>query len=188
MSALSAAQPDGWLLEKDKNGIRVYTKKNSKSNLKDSQSIMVINTTAGKAFELFTDFERHNKWMDRIRTSRLLKKVSDTEFYVYYEVTAPWPASDRDVVVHYKMTELDSGGFKMEAIGKPDYVPRKEGMVRVPESHSTWEFIPKGGKLEVIFTSHSDPGGSIPDWLANMTAADNPYNTLSNLRKLLGGE
>ncbi len=178
---------EGWKLEREKNGIKVYTKKSS-SSLKDSKSVMVINASAKRAFDLLTDFERHRDWMDRIRASRLLKKVSDTEFYVYYEVMAPWPVSDRDVAVQYKVTKMEGGGFKMEAIGKPNYVPQKDGMVRVPESYSSWEFIPKGDKLEITFTNHSNPGGGIPDWLANLSATDNPYNTLSNLRRVLEGQ
>jgi hypothetical protein len=124
--------------------------------------------------------------MDRIRASRLLKKASDNEFYVYYEVTAPWPVTDRDLAILYKVAKMPNGGYKMDAMAKPDYVPPKEGMVRIPESISTWEFIPKGNnKVEVIFTNHSDPGGTIPDWVVNMAATDNPFNTLSNLRKKL---
>jgi len=189
--ASASSQPangDNWILEKDKDGIKVYTRKTLKSSLKDSKASVTIKVSAKKAFDLFIDFERHRDWMDRIRASRLLKKVSDNEYYVYYEVTAPWPVADRDVAVLYKAVKLPDGGFRLESAAKPDIIPPKEGLVRVPESESTWEFVPKGEGVEIIFTNHSDPGGNVPDWLINMTATDNPFNTLQNFRRKLEGD
>lgn len=190
LTALTQTPAGGeWILEKDKNGIKVYTRKTLKSSLKDSKASVIINASAQKAFELFIDFDRHRDWMDRIRVSRILKKVSSDEFYVYYEVTAPWPAFDRDIAVRYRVVSLPNGGFRMEAAAQPDYVPKMENMVRVPVAESTWEFVPKGdNQVEVIFINHSDPGGAIPDWMANMVATDNPFNTLTNLRKKLQGQ
>lgn len=177
---------DGWILEKDKNGIKVYTRKTLKSSLKDSRASVVINTNAREALDLFIDFNRHRDWMDRIRASLLLKKASDSEFFVYYEVTAPWPVSDRDVAVRYKVVKMPDGGFRMEAVATPDILPPKAGMVRIEESTSTWEIIPRGENMvEVIYTNHSDPGGAVPDWIVNIAATDNPYNTLENLRRKL---
>ncbi len=179
---------DDWKLQRDNNGIKVYTKRAIKSSLKDSKASVIVNASAKDAIELFLDFEKHDDWMDRIRASRLLKKASDHEFYVYYEVTAPWPVTNRDLAVVYKVIKIQNGGYRMNVIAQPDYVPPQQGMVRIPEAISSWEFIPKGdNKVEVIFTNHSDPGGTVPEWMVNMAATDNPYNTLSNLRKKLEG-
>ena len=184
--ALLHSQTDNWKLQKDKNGIKVYTRRSLKSSLKDSKATAIFNASAKEAFDLFIDFDQHREWMDRIRASKLLKKASEHEFYVYYEVQSPWPASDRDLAILYKVIKMQNGGYRMDAIAEPDYVPLKQGMVRIPEVISSWEFIPKGNnKVEVIFTNHSDPGGYLPDWMVNMAATDNPYNTFTNMRKRL---
>jgi len=80
---------DGWQLERDKNGVKVYTRKTQTSNMKDSRAIAVVNSDTREVLNLLLDFENHWKWMDRIKISRTLKKISDNEFYVYYEALAP---------------------------------------------------------------------------------------------------
>jgi len=183
--AVILAQNNEWQLERDKQGIQVYTRKNnSASNMKDSRAIAVVNSDTKDVLNLLTDFENHWKWMDRIKISRTIKKISESEFYVYYEALAPWPVSNRDIVTKYKIKWAQGGKVTLEAIGEPHFIPEKSGLVRVPESVSSWELTPlSSGKVQIVFTNHSDPGGSIPDWLANVTATDNPYNTLLKLKE-----
>ena len=174
---------DGWKLERNKNGIKVYTRPTNSSKLKDSRAVAIINADTKEVLNLLIDFENHWKWMDRIKISRLVKKISDSEFYVYYEAVAPWPVSNRDIIARYKVIMSNDGKIILESNGDPDFLPAKEGLVRIPNSVSRWEIIPKGDKMvEVIFTNHSDPGGSVPEWLTNLAATDNPFNTLKNMK------
>ncbi len=71
---------DGWHLERDKNGVKVYTKKTLTSNMKDSRAIAVVNSDTKEVLNMLLDFENHWKWMDRIKISRTLKKISENEF------------------------------------------------------------------------------------------------------------
>lgn len=175
---------NGWQLERDKHGIKVYTRKAQASNMKDSRAIAIVNSDSKEVLSMLTDFENHWKWMDRIKISRTLKKISDNEFYVYYEAIAPWPVSNRDIVTKYKIRMSPDGKVTLDAIAEPHYIPEKNGIVRIPESVSSWEIIPmEDNKVQIVFTSHSDPGGNIPDWLANATATDNPFNTLLKLKE-----
>lgn len=175
---------EGWQLERDRQGIQVYTRKTKTSNMKDSRAIAIVNSNTREVLNLLMDFENHWKWMDRIKLSRTLKKISENEFYVYYEALAPWPVSNRDVVTRYKIILSPDGKVTLESRAEPDYIPKKEGIVRIPVAVSSWEIIPLAdNKVQVIFTNHSDPGGSIPDWLANITATDNPFNTLLKLKE-----
>ncbi len=184
--AIQSHAQEGWTLEKDKNGVKVYTRKSEKSNVKASKAVVFINSDIKQVFDMLTDAEHHNQWMDRVKTSRLLKKISDNEFYVYYEAEAPWPVSNRDVNARFKIEKTDDGKVKMVAVGDPTYLPKKEGLVRVPESESTWELIPIGNDLvEVTFITQMHPGGAVPEWVANLTSTDNPFNTLKNLKLLL---
>ncbi|MGH8352275.1 MAG: START domain-containing protein, partial [Pseudomonas sp.] len=46
-----------------------------------------------------------------------------------------------------------------------------------------WKLVPMGGgEVEVTYQVHSEPGGSVPSWLANSFVVDAPYNTLAALR------
>jgi len=40
-----------------------------------------------------------------------------------------------------------------------------------------------GGEVEVVYQVHTEPGGSVPSWLANKFVVEAPLNTLRNLRE-----
>src|SRR6188768_1160946 len=112
---------EGWVLERDKNGVKVYTRKTQTSNMKDSRAIAIVNSDTKEVLNLLTDFENHWKWMDRIKISRVLKKASENEFYVYYEALAPWPVSNRDIITKYYIKFSPDGKITLEAKGEPNY-------------------------------------------------------------------
>lgn len=180
-----SAQED-WKLAKDKQGIKVYTRKSPRTNLKDSRSEVVINTPIGDVYNMMMDFEKHKEWMAKVGESKIIQKVSDTEFYVYYIGVAPWPVSNRDIIAHYTIKREKKGKIRFEVIGEADYIPRKKDLIRVPKTESWWEFIPQDdGSVKVEYYTSSDPGGSIPQWLANTAAEDTPYNTLKKMKEML---
>jgi hypothetical protein len=65
-----------------------------------------------------------------------------------------------------------------------EYLPLQQGFVRVSRVKGFWQLKPYEGGVEVVYQVHSDPGGSVPAWLANSFVVDAPFNTLINLRKL----
>ena len=62
----------------------------------------------------------------------------------------------------------------------------EDDIVRIQKSNSSWTVTPKSeGKIQIIYEVEAEPGGSIPDWLANSAASELPYNTFINLREAL---
>ena len=97
---------------------------------------------------------------------------------------APWPVSNRDVIVHLKV-EQDPLTKKMTftANGMPDYIPEKEGITRVPMSKSKWIVVPVSpNKLKVEYSMNIDPSGSVPAWMMNMVSADGPFESFYTLK------
>ncbi|QMW04731.1 hypothetical protein [Spirosoma foliorum] len=59
----------------------------------------------------------------------------------------------------------------------------KDG-IRVVEWFATWEVRPQADKqLLIDYQCHVNPGGSLPTWLVNLTAANGPYDSFKLLRK-----
>ena len=178
-----------WELSRDRKDVKVYTRKVEGNSIKDSKSVVTISGTPEQALELLMKGDEHFQWMDRIVSSKLLKNNSGTDFFVYYEASAPWPVSHRDIVSHYKIEKYPSGKIELNIIGKPGYIPEKQGIVRVHDQKSQWVFTPvKNGKMKVVFYNHTDPAGNIPAWLANSASTDNPFNTMVAFRELIEGE
>lgn len=181
--ALTLFAQDTWKLERDKNGIKVFTRKTPKVSMKESKTEIFFNSPPEQLIKFFKDVENHKSWMHRISTSDLLKKTNDNEFYAYYIASAPWPVSNRDAIVHYKIKKEANGDFVVIATGMPEEIPQQKGLVRIPKLYSTWEFLKQpNGTTKLIYTSLSEPGGGIPEWLANSGATDTPFNTVAALK------
>jgi len=175
-----------WKLEKTKDNIQVFTRPSANSNLKDSKVLSIVDGTPEEVLDLLLQFDAYEDWIPKCKESRLLKKVSETDYYYYARYAAPWPVSDRDVVIHFTVTKEASGRIVCQLIGEANYIEEVSGVVRVPHSNGRWFLTPqKDGKVEIINQYGSSPGGNIPDWLANTTAVSTPFDTMRNLvRKL----
>ncbi len=52
----------------------------------------------------------------------------------------------------------------------------------MPEFGGFWRLRPLAdGQVEITYRVHGDPGGHVPDWLANYAAALSVTRTLQNL-------
>ena len=176
-----------WLLRKSEAAINVFTREATGTDIKEIKVTLSINTTAEKITKTILDVENYSNWMENIETPTVLKKVSENEYYLYYELDAPWPIENRDVVNHTIITyDSISKITTITSKAAPNYIPKKDGIVRVTVSEGCWtlkQATPT--KVEINHCLLTSPGGSIPDWLVNMFIVDHPYNTHQNLRELL---
>jgi len=66
----------------------------------------------------------------------------------------------------------------------PTYLPEEKGYVRVAQVDGFWTLVHKAdGMTEVTYQVHTEPGGSVPSWLANKFVVDAPFNTLKALKE-----
>lgn len=135
------------------------------------------------------DAGNFKKWFMNAVDSRLLKRVSDTEFFMYVRFRAPLGVPDRDVVLHVVITPFNaaSGYLVVTFSGSPDYMPAVPGVVRIP----VWEVVThltpleEGRSLEKT-EGYVEPGGAtVPAWLVNYLQRQAPYNnTLGRARDM----
>ncbi len=175
-----------WELAKEKNGVKVFTRTSASSSLKDSKAMVNLPANSDKVIELLNNFDNYPKWMHKCTKGKLLKRISETECYVYTVIDSPWPVSDRDLITHVVATEKNDGTIILEMKGIGDFIPKKDGMVRITDFDGFWKIAPADNNtVDLIYQFHTDPAGSIPDWMANMTSVDIPYFTLENMKKRL---
>ncbi len=176
---------ENWKLQKDKDNIKVYTKKMEGYDLKASKVISVLETTIPQLVAVLMDADNFYKVIPTSKSSKLLKKFSDSERVYYVRTDAPWPANDRDGIYSLKFSQNPNSKVVLVTIGcLPNLIPKSEGYVRVPASEGFWQFTSLSkGKVEVIYQNVSDPGGSVPAWLANSSVVDIPFETIKNLKE-----
>ncbi len=175
-----------WTLGKEKDGIKVYSRPPLEGNLNDTKAICKMKAGVFDVIGLFREFHNYPAWMNRCVVSELLERVSYKEYYVYMKTDLPWPMSDRDVIIHIDGEEKEDGTVLLNMIGKPDFIPHKKGIVRIPLLEGYWTIKPAAGdSVEVSYQVKNDPGGMIPNWMANYSTSEMPYHTLSQMRNHL---
>ena len=176
----------GWVLKKSKDGVTVFTKKNPATNFDLLKTECTLPYKATELLSLITDVESHTKWVYNCILSQPIKIVSETELYYYGETYAPWPVSNRDLILHISATQNPATKrIDINVFSEPEMLPQKEGKVRVPRSHSHWVLIPVKQGVEITYTLDIDPGGNLPAWLVNFASVDGPLLSFEAMKKVL---
>ncbi|MFT3823634.1 MAG: START domain-containing protein [Chitinophagaceae bacterium] len=186
--ALFCEAQDNWTLKTDKEGIAVYMKSLENSKLKVIRVICTLPATPAQLVAVILDVNTGAEWVYSTKSSVLLKKVSPSELYYYSEVSVPWPVSNRDFVSHLIATQDPvTKVVTIDGPTLPNYIPPKDGIVRVGErSSGKWVITARQPRLiHVEYTLQVDPAGSLPAWLVNLFAAKGPFETFKNLKEQL---
>lgn len=186
-ASLTFAQSTGedWIYKGVKDGVKVFYRK--KTDIYELKLVTSIQTTLSGIIQLFHEVENYPLWGYKVKESRLLKRISETETIYYSRLDFPWPLDDRDLIFHSKL-EQDPFTKRVTStsVSLPDYLPTYGGVVRIREANTKWVMIPgAGGWLYIEYYLHSDPGGSIPDWAVNLGIDMGPRETIKSLRTLL---
>ncbi len=176
-----------WQLKKNKDGIQVFTKSNPNSPFDLLKAECVINVSINQMLTLIFEVSRHTEWVYNAVQSVPVKKNSLYDIIYYGETYAPWPVSNRDLVIHLSAkTDSTSGLCQVTAISEPKLMPLVEGKIRVPRSVSKWKLIPINNQTtRVIYTLDIDPGGSLPAWLVNFASVEGPYLSFVKMKAIL---
>ncbi len=181
---VSYAQEAEWNLRRDKEGIRIYTRQVTDSDLDEFKAVVALEVPVQTLVKTLQDIDHMQDWAPNCKESRLLQ-LNNNEQYHYVISEAPFPIQDRDSYYYFHYEDVNEGvKIKMKAL--PDYQPEEEGMTRIPYLEGYWLFESMAdNQTRVTYQVHADPGGSIPAWLANSVVVDSPFKTLNALREYL---
>ena len=184
---------ESWRLKKKHEGIEIYVRRVPGSKVDEFRGVMrLAGTRLSSLVAAFDDTPSYTRWMHECIEATLVKKITLYERVTYSVTRAPWPVWNRDMVTH-SIVSQDPGTLavtiRMTALPGSDLVPLRERIVRVPMMRGAWSFTPlESGEIEVTYQMRSDPGGTLPQGLANMAVVDLPYYTLRNLRNTVREE
>lgn len=182
----NAQEPD-CVLKKEADSIRIYACKVEESKFRSVRAELTLNSRLDQFVSVMLDIDNYVNWQYNAVKSSVIQRLGDDEVIYYVEVEAPWPASNRDVVVHLKVNrESDSTAVSITTASVTGYLPEKENIVRIPLSRAHWKATAIGpGRLQLEYHMQIDPGGSVPAWMVNLIASEGPYESFRDLRKQL---
>jgi START domain len=173
-------------LKKDQDSIKVYTCHTDTSRFKSIVAEFTINTTPEELMQTVMDIPGYTQWQYNTVEAKVLRKISASEQIYRTVIEAPWPVTDRDMVVRIKVKYEDNNKIIITTESETGILPEKEGYVRVPSSRGKWVVTQATkNRLQVKFTIQIDPGGSVPVWLVNWVCAQAPYQSFKNLKTIL---
>jgi hypothetical protein len=174
-----------WILQKDSDSIKVYTSHAENSRFKSIKAIFSIQGTMTQLASMLLDIEKYDEWQYNTIDPVIIKKISSSELIYHASIAAPWPVSDRDMVVHLTIVQdSDTKELTIQTNSKPGLFPIKNNFVRVPMSVAKWTVKPeKESTLRVEYTIQIDPGGAVPAWMVNMVCAEAPHESFKNMRE-----
>jgi hypothetical protein len=183
-SVLLSAE-DNWQKEFTKEGITVYTRPIEGSSLKEFKGEGLISASLEVCFNVVADVESQIKWRPDCISSKLIRR--DGNIVVSYsETKAPWPVSNRDVIVKSEVIKSqDKIIINFIGVDDPELMPLKNNVVRITDITGIWMFVRKGDETLATFQAKMNPGGSLPAWLANKTAVDQPFKSLMGMREMV---
>ncbi|MBK9328577.1 MAG: hypothetical protein IPM95_04515 [Sphingobacteriales bacterium] len=183
-----ASAEESWKLEKDKDGIKVWTRKTPNSQLKEYKVSTVINTTPEKLITFFKNVPQYDKWMFKAvpGSSKILKKINDNDFYTYLIISAPLIKS-RESISHMIFKEPDSkGNIMINFEAAPNLIPLNQNYVRIPMMKAYFKIDPlENGKVQLTHQAFSSAGGTLPEFLVNMGAVDAPFYMFTRIKEII---
>lgn len=186
VSFTSAAQPE-WQLKKDKDEIQVYTMEDENSDFNPYKSVVIMEGNIHDFEALIKDSPRMKEWSESVLHVEILEELGDSIQIYYSMADAPFPIKNRDGIYQNSFRWLEEGKvLRIDVKLLPDFIEANEDCERV-RGWGYWQVEDVGqGNIQVICEMHIHPGGSIPSWLANAFADENPYRNMIEIRKILG--
>ena len=175
-----------WELQKDKKGIKVWTKDYPNSKFKQFKATATFEAELENIVAVFLDIENMSKWYDRIEKVTLVEKFSNLEGTYRIDFQLPWPVKDRISAVRAVLHHDPSTNVVTVKTKYEDGIIKESKRLVVTDIHSEWILTPtEDGKVEIFHKGYMHPAGSLPAWIANSGVKDGPVKTLSALREIL---
>lgn len=167
--------------------IRTYGKQEDGKRIRSFKGEAVFDASMETLARIHFDVENYKKWFYETKDMKLLKKVSNTEYYYYARYNAPATLPDRDAVLHAVVEPYTPrrGYMLLKVNAVPDYLPSVPGLVRMTAQEMTVKFTPQGPNKTVLeFEGYVDPGGLAPVWAINFVQRRAPYVSMLGLTRM----
>ncbi len=151
-------------------GLAVYTREKPGAEVKEVKAVGQVNAPPEKVFAVVTDYEHQVGHMPYVQDQAVFSR---TESHVVFWAIADFPlVSRRDWIVKSFLEKNLHGGVwraSWQPSAAADAPPPAHGVVRLKINTGSWTMQPIDGGKRTLATYQllTDPGGSIPKFIAN---------------------
>jgi START domain len=182
-SAVAAEAP--WRVILQERGIVVSTREEPGRELPTFRGQGTLNMPVLHALAVVLDAEGAVEWARGADEVRTMKAFDPRTHLIYTRSHAPWPVSDRDMVVKRLVKVVDPGReFRVEMSCVAGQRAEIKRVVRV--SDCTSHFILRSAGADRTYAEYQvslDPAGNLPAWLVRWASKNIPFDTLIALEE-----
>jgi hypothetical protein len=180
-----------WNLAREQEGIRIYSLALPDSDFDAFKAVTVLDAPLNNVMAVMADPQSCVEWVHGCAHSEGLDNESFNDRSAYSVNDLPWPAQDRDYVIHIH-TRTETAGDEstprkiiLELNAMPEARKKSSGRVRVEHSDTLYQFYEQeDGRTHMTWIQHTEPNGALPSWLVNSLAIDIPFKSLQRLETL----
>lgn len=181
---------DQWVLLKNDrlHSIKTFTKKERDKRIRSFRIEAIIDASLESYMRMTLDIDSYKKWYFEVSESKVLRRNSPTDYYIYLVHNAPFGIPDRDVISHVTIEPQGPGRpyITISHVAVPDFMPLKPPYVRMAATNYGTRLTPlPGGKILQETEGYIDPGGNDPTWAVNFVQRSGPYNTQVSINRRL---
>ena len=176
-----------WKLKKQDGKLKVFTRTHPDSPIKEIRVTTNVKATTEELLQVLGDVSNYSTWVYKCKEARKVQINGKNDYIYYTHSDLPFPASDRDLVIHSRQ-HIDpvTGIIHARSVAVQGMVPEKKGVIRIEKFESRWTITPRpDGTIDIDTSAMTDPGGSIPAWIVNWTISMGPLKTIKEMSELI---
>jgi hypothetical protein len=188
LSLVTTAHADDWKKRSDTDGVEIYSREVAGARVRESKAIGVVDAPPRACFKVVTDLENYPQVMPYTEEAKVVAREGDKVSYFYTVIDAPL-VSLRDYtirIVDDSTPDAEGGGYRTRWVIANERGPApRDKVVRVGVNTGFWEFVALDGgrRTRVTYQVLTDPGGSIPAWIADRANLSAMRSLFKALRK-----
>ncbi|MAD59881.1 MAG: hypothetical protein CMH49_00005, partial [Myxococcales bacterium] len=178
-----------WRVVTKDEGIVVSKRSEPGRDLPSFKGTGLVKASIYEILAILRDGPRRKEWMSKSGKTLVLARKSIFEAISYQQTLAPFPVSDREVIMHTQVYLREEpreiiATFNGVKWSKPIPGVDRDDYVWMPYLKGYWRLTSKGDDLtEVTYMVNTDPGGMLPNMLIRRITHYVPLWTLMGLRK-----
>jgi ribosome-associated toxin RatA of RatAB toxin-antitoxin module len=173
--------PQAWEEVDNDDGIRVWAREVEGSGIREVRGTVTIPVATERILEVLEDVSRYPEFMPYVEKTEIVERHSQGHWE--YQLLDPPLVSRRDYTV--KIT-IQREGDTVRRTWKSDSSkgPKaQDGVVRVTVNQGEWTLHQKApSETQLTYYLYTDPGGSIPRWIANKANTTSVPDLLNAVR------
>lgn len=172
-----------WITALDDDGMTVRYRDREELHARQVEATYVIEAPPEKVFAVLDDVEKYPQFMPYLEKLTVLERFEGGRYQ--YELIDPPVVSKRDYVLKILVTkDAARGTYAVSWSPAPDKgEPPPEGVVRVTVNEGAFELAPHEKGTLLTYRLVTNPGGSIPAWIAKRSNTSSVEDLLKAIRK-----